>query len=103
MRRCGPGAVDCWDTIGPTVDVQINGAPDLWTTLVDPNQLENALLNLCINARDAMPDGGKIKIETPNCSFDRAAVSERELRLGDYVSLTVSDTGTGMTEEVTLA
>jgi PAS domain S-box-containing protein len=88
------------NTIGPTIDVQINEGSGLWTTLVDPNQLENALLNLCINARDAMPDGGKIKIETTNCSFDRTAARERELRPGDYVSLTVSDTGMGMSEEV---
>jgi PAS domain S-box-containing protein len=88
------------NTIGPTIEVQIHEASDLWTTLVDPNQLENALLNLCINARDAMPDGGRIKIETTNCTFDRAAARERELRPGDYVSLTVSDTGMGMSEEV---
>ena len=88
------------NTIGPTIEIEISEQCDLWTTLVDPNQLENALLNLCINARDAMPDGGQIKIETTNCSFDRAAARERELRLGDYVSLTVADTGTGMTEEV---
>jgi PAS domain S-box-containing protein len=88
------------NTIGPTVEVGVSGAADLWTTLVDPNQLENALLNLCINARDAMPNGGRIEIETANCSFDEAAARERELRPGDYVSLTVSDTGTGMTDEV---
>jgi PAS domain S-box-containing protein len=88
------------NTIGPMIGLQINESADLWTTLVDPNQLENALLNLCINARDAMPDGGQIAIETTNCSFDIAAAREREMRPGDYVSLTVSDTGTGMTEEV---
>ena len=88
------------NTIGPTIDVRVNATADLWTTLVDPNQLENALLNLCINARDAMPDGGRIEIETANCSFDLAAARARELQPGDYVSLLVSDTGTGMTEEV---
>jgi CheY-like chemotaxis protein len=88
------------NTIGPTVEVRVVEQDDLWTTLVDPNQLENALLNLCINARDAMPDGGRIKIETTNCSFDQTAARERELKPGDYISLTVSDTGTGMTEEV---
>lgn len=88
------------NTIGPGVAVHMEETSDLWTTLVDPNQLENALLNLCINARDAMPDGGRIKIETTNCSFDHSAARERELKPGDYVSLTVSDTGTGMTEEV---
>jgi PAS domain S-box-containing protein len=88
------------NTIGPTIELQVNEAADLWTTLVDSNQLENALLNLCINARDAMPDGGRITIETANCSFDTAAAREREMRPGDYVSLTVFDTGTGMSEEV---
>ena len=88
------------NTIGPNIEVRVNEAADLWTTLVDPNQLENALLNLCINARDAMPDGGQIKIETGNCSFEKSAAQERELRPGDYVSLAVTDTGTGMPEEV---
>ena len=90
------------NTIGPGIEVQTIEEKQLWTTLVDPNQLENALLNLCINARDAMPDGGRIKIETANCSFDPAAARERELRAGDYVSLTVSDNGTGMSPEVAL-
>jgi PAS domain S-box-containing protein len=88
------------NTIGPAIEVRVSEQNDLWTTRVDPNQLENALLNLCINARDAMPDGGRIKIETTNCSFDQMAARERELKPGDYVSLTVADTGTGMTEEV---
>jgi PAS domain S-box-containing protein len=88
------------NTIGPTIELQVNEAAELWTTLVDSNQLENALLNLCINARDAMPDGGAITVETANCSFDAVAAREREVEPGDYVSLTVSDTGTGMTEEV---
>jgi signal transduction histidine kinase len=54
------------NTLGPEIEMTMTGAPELWTTLVDPNQLENALLNLCINARDAMPDGGKLTIETVN-------------------------------------
>ncbi len=88
------------NTIGPAIEVKTSEERDLWTTLVDPNQLENALLNLCINARDAMPDGGHIMIKTTNCTFDQAAARERELKPGDYVCLSVSDTGTGMTEEV---
>jgi PAS domain S-box-containing protein len=88
------------NTIGPTIEAKVIEAKPLWTTLVDPNQLENALLNLCINARDAMPNGGRLKIETANCSFDEAAAAEREMRPGDYVGLSVSDTGTGMTQEV---
>ena len=76
------------------------GAAGLWTTLVDPDQLENALLNLCINARDAMPDGGRLTIETANRWLDARAARERELAPGQYVSLCVTDTGTGMTPEV---
>jgi CheY-like chemotaxis protein len=75
-------------------------APNLWTTLVDPNQLENALLNLCINARDAMPDGGKLKIETTRCTLDSTEAFSFEMRPGDYVCLSVADTGSGMSEEV---
>jgi PAS domain S-box-containing protein len=88
------------NTLGPTIEANVVEANPLWTTLVDPNQLENALLNLCINARDAMPNGGRLGIETANCSFDVAAAAEREMRPGDYVGLSVSDTGTGMSEEV---
>jgi len=87
-------------TGGPQVTVEIVGAGGLWTTLVDPNQLENALLNLCINARDAMPDGGRLTIETGNKWLDVRAARERDLPPGQYVSLCVSDTGTGMTPEV---
>jgi PAS domain S-box-containing protein len=88
------------NTLGPEVAMNMITAPDLWTTLVDPNQLENALLNLCINARDAMPDGGKLKIETANCTLDGAEAFSFEMRPGDYVILRVTDTGTGMNDEV---
>jgi len=87
-------------TVGPAVTVEVVAAGGLWTTLVDPNQLENALLNLCINARDAMPDGGRLTIETGNKWLDERAARERDLAPGQYVSLCVSDTGTGMTPEV---
>jgi signal transduction histidine kinase len=53
-------------SVGPSIHIEVVGAGGLWTTLVDPNQLENALLNLSINARDAMPDGGRLTIETAN-------------------------------------
>jgi CheY-like chemotaxis protein len=76
------------------------GAAGLWPALVDPGQLENALLNLCINARDAMPDGGRITIETANRWLDDRAARERDLPHGQYLSLCVTDTGTGMTPEV---
>jgi signal transduction histidine kinase len=88
------------NTVGPSIDVRVIESPAIWTTLVDPNQLENALLNLCINARDAMPDGGQITIGTANCTFDLMEARARELRPGDYVSLAVSDTGIGMSDEV---
>jgi PAS domain S-box-containing protein len=88
------------NTVGPSIDVRVIESPAIWTTLVDPNQLENALLNLCINARDAMPDGGQITIGTANCTFDLMEARARELRPADYVSLAVSDTGIGMSDEV---
>ncbi len=87
-------------TAGPAIAVEVVGSAGLWTTLVDPNQLENALLNLCINARDAMPDGGRLTIETGNRWLDERSAGERELPPGQYVSLCVSDTGTGMTQEI---
>ena len=87
-------------TVGPEITVETIGASGLWHTLVDPGQLENALLNLCINARDAMPDGGKITIETGNRWIDERNAYEQGLTAGQYVSMSVSDTGTGMAPEV---
>ena len=87
-------------TSGPTIEIEVVGAVGLWPTLVDQNQLENALLNLCINARDAMPDGGRITIETANKWLDDKGARERDLTPGQYISLCVTDTGTGMTPEV---
>ncbi|KMO35845.1 ATP-binding protein, partial [Methylobacterium aquaticum] len=87
-------------TVGPAIEIAVDGAPDLWTVLVDPPQLENALLNLCLNARDAMPDGGRIAIETANLRLDVAAARADDLPPGDYLSLAVTDTGTGMAPEV---
>jgi CheY-like chemotaxis protein len=87
-------------TVGPDISLQVVGAGGLWPTRVDAPQLESALLNLCINARDAMPDGGKLTIETANKWLDERAAAERELPPGQYVSLCVSDTGTGMAPEV---
>ena len=87
-------------TVGPAIHVEVVGASGLWTVLVDPPQLENALLNLCINARDAMPDGGRITIETGNKWLDRRAAARHDMPEGQYLSLCVTDTGTGMTPEV---
>ncbi|MBX9932738.1 MAG: response regulator [Methylobacterium sp.] len=87
-------------TVGPEITIEVVGAGGLWLVLVDPNQFENALLNLCINARDAMPTGGRLTIETANKWLDDRAAGERELPPGQYVSLCVTDTGTGMTPSV---
>jgi PAS domain S-box-containing protein len=87
-------------TVGPAIQVAIIEASDVWNALVDPNQLENALLNLCINARDAMPNGGSLFIETSNHSFDERTATEQDLPPGQYLSLSVSDTGIGMSPEV---
>jgi PAS domain S-box-containing protein len=87
-------------TIGLHIELETINAAGLWPSLIDPSQLENAVLNLCLNARDAMPEGGKITIETGNRWFDRAMAAERQVEPGQYISLCVSDTGTGMTPEV---
>ena len=87
-------------TVGPEIRIETAMAAGLWNTLVDPSQLENALLNLCINARDAMPDGGAIMIETTNASFDHPASADWDLPPGRYVAVSVSDTGTGMPPDV---
>ncbi len=88
-------------TVGPSIVVEVVGAIGLWVTKVDAPQLENALLNLAINARDAMPDGGRLTIETANKWIDGHAAKDRDLTPGQYISLCVTDTGTGMTPEVT--
>jgi PAS domain S-box-containing protein len=87
-------------TVGPAIEVETVNAVGLWPSLIDPSQLENAVLNLCINARDAMPQGGTITIETANRWMDRRAAEQRGLEPGQYISLCVSDTGTGMTPDV---
>ena len=87
-------------TMGPSVTVTVARADGLWHTMVDQSQLENALLNLCINARDAMSDGGQLTISTSNHRLNEHAAAMRELTPGEYIELSVSDTGTGMTPEV---
>ncbi|CAO4148283.1 Histidine kinase [Methylorubrum extorquens] len=87
-------------TVGPGILVEVVGATGAWPALVDPPQLENALLNLCINARDAMPVGGIITIETANKWMDERAARQHDMPEGQYLSLAVTDTGTGMPPEV---
>ncbi|AJQ88014.1 PAS domain-containing protein [Xanthomonas oryzae pv. oryzicola] len=87
-------------TLGPSIALRLRPADEAWQVLVDAPQLENALLNLCINARDAMPDGGELIISLHNHALDAAAAQQLELPAGDYVCLSVQDTGTGMTVEV---
>lgn len=87
-------------TVGPGIQVEVVGASGLWPTLIDPNQLENAIINLCINGRDAMPEGGKLTIETSNKWLDERAARQQDLPVGQYVSVCVTDTGTGMSPEV---
>ncbi len=87
-------------TVGPGIVLETHGADDLWTVLVDAPQLENALLNLCINARDAMPEGGRITIEMVNRRLDKGNARFADIPDGEYLALCVTDTGTGMTPEV---
>ena len=88
-------------TLGEQIEIETVLGGGLWHTLADPNQLENALLNLAVNARDAMPAGGKLTIETGNAHLDEIyALASSEVRAGQYVLVAVSDTGSGMSREV---
>lgn len=87
-------------TVGPGVCVEVRSPDDLWAAFADRSQLENALLNLAINARDAMAGRGCLTIELANVALGAAEASQRALSPGDYVRLTVGDTGSGMTPEV---
>lgn len=87
-------------TVEPQVELETVDASGLWTAVIDANQLENAVLNLCINARDAMPDGGRLTIETSNKWLDEGAADSIGLIPGQYVTVCVTDTGTGMSPEV---
>ena len=88
-------------SVGPDVRLEVVGAGGLWVTQVDVPQIESALLNLCVNGRDAMaPNGGRLTIETANRWLDDRTARERELPPGQYVSLCVTDSGCGMAPEV---
>jgi CheY-like chemotaxis protein len=87
-------------TLGETIEVETVIAGGLWNTLADPAQVESTLLNLALNARDAMPDGGRLTIEITNAVLDETyARRETEVEPGQYVLLAVSDTGAGMSQE----
>jgi signal transduction histidine kinase/ActR/RegA family two-component response regulator len=88
-------------SLGVSVSLVVDLAKDLWMTRADPSEIENAVLNLAVNSRDAMPQGGRLTIATGNVTVDETmAASEPGLQAGAYVVLTVSDTGSGMTREV---
>jgi PAS domain S-box-containing protein len=88
-------------TLGEDIDIEVQPEADVWPALVDPSQLTNAILNLAINARDAMPGGGKLTIETGNVILDAEyAQAHAELRAGPHVMVAVSDTGSGIPVEL---
>jgi PAS domain S-box-containing protein len=85
-------------TLGEDIHIETALAPGLWSASVDPSRLEDAILNLAVNARDAMPKGGRLLLETANVEFDEE--DNAEVPAGDYAAVFVSDTGTGMAPEV---
>ncbi len=88
-------------TVGPSVHLEVVGAGGLWPVNVDSSQLESSLLNLCINARDALPaGGGRLTVETANKWLDDRSARERDLTPGQYISVCVTDNGSGMTPEI---
>jgi signal transduction histidine kinase/CheY-like chemotaxis protein len=88
-------------TLGETVDLEIVGGAGLWQVEVDPSQMEAAILNLVVNAKDAMPDGGKLTIETANSFIDEGYARQNvDISVGQYVQIAVSDTGAGMSREI---
>ncbi|MBL8643547.1 MAG: PAS domain-containing protein [Rhodospirillaceae bacterium] len=112
QQPLNPRLVDVADVIGnlakllvrsidETIDIRCVTTADLWKAEVDPSLLESALLNLAINARDAMPDGGKLTIEAGNVTLDEGYAAENyDVAPGDYVMVSVTDTGTGMPPEI---
>ena len=112
MQHLEPASVDLGERIpnvigllqralSENVQLQVRMAEELWPAIIDPTQVDDALLNLAINSRDAMPDGGTLTIETQNVHLDEDyAAHHVEVAPGDYVMLAVSDTGTGMEPEV---
>jgi signal transduction histidine kinase/CheY-like chemotaxis protein len=87
-------------TIGTTIRIDMVLQEEIWPAVVDPTQVELVILNLALNARDAMPSGGRLTVTTMNVGTGRTSAPHDDLPRGDFVSISVSDTGTGMTEEV---
>ena len=87
-------------TMGENIRIELVLAAGLWPTLCDPNQLESAILNLCINARDAMPGGGLLTIESANTHLDDHYAALHDVQSGQYVCVSVTDTGAGMPPDV---
>jgi PAS domain S-box-containing protein len=87
-------------TLGPAIELKVSNDPQLQRVSVDANQLENSLLNLCINARDAMPDGGIVTVRTVNRSIDLRTGKAYNLPAGEYVAVCVTDNGMGMSDDV---
>ncbi len=89
-------------TLGPGIDLEMVMKGGLWPTLCDPNQLESAILNLAINSRDAMPDGGRLTVETANVDLDDACARAQgsDVKAGQYVLIAVTDTGIGMPPDI---
>jgi signal transduction histidine kinase len=85
---------------GGAIEVALSCPPDLWSSRVDPVQFEAAILNLMVNARDAMPGGGKLSVQSANVSVGASDGAERGIPAGDYVQIAVSDTGQGMAPDV---
>jgi two-component system cell cycle sensor histidine kinase/response regulator CckA len=98
LNRLLAGMESMWQrTLGETIEVRLNQAANLWTTLADGPQVESAVLNLAINARDAMPDGGVLTVETRNVRLDESSGAlEQHVPAGDYAMIAVSDTGCGI-------
>lgn len=98
MRELVSGMIDMLKrTLGENIEITMSQPKDLWLCEADPSQLENAILNLSINARDAMPNGGTLTIEVKNTQLDGANASVREnVQPGQYVVLSVSDNGSGI-------
>ena len=88
-------------TLGHAIEIETVLAGGLWKTHVDPSQLENAIINLAVNARDAMDEEGKLTVETANCHLDEAyAAAHPEVKAGQYVMIVVTDTGAGMSPDI---